>query len=76
MKESETVHELLGARLREIRKGQGLSLPALAKLSGVSKGNLSRIEHGGNVTVATLYRLCWSLGVHPSEALPPDWPNT
>ena len=66
----------LGSRLRETREGQCLTLPTLAKLCGVSKGNLSKIEHGGNVTVATLYRVCWSLGVHPSEVLPADWPNT
>ena len=65
----------LGSRLRETREGLRITLPTLAKLSGVSKGNLSKIEHGGNVTVTTLYRVCWSLGVHPSEMLPPGWPN-
>lgn len=65
----------LGSRLRETREGQRISLPTLAKLCGVSKGNLSKIEHGGNVTVTTLYRVCWALGVHPSEVLPADWPN-
>lgn len=61
----------LGAKLRAIRCETGISLPTLCKLAGVSKGNVSKIENGtGNLTMVTLYRLCWSLGIHPREVLP------
>ncbi len=73
--DEQAVCAALGAHLREAREGQRLTLSTLAKLSGVSKGNLSKIEHGGNVTVLTLYRVCFSLGVHPIELLPPFRPN-
>ena len=60
----------LGANIEAARLKTGISLGTLSKLSGVSKGNLSKIEHGGNVTTLCLYRLCWSLGIHPSAVLP------
>lgn len=61
----------LGANLRSARNKIGITLPTLCKLSGVSKGNVSKIEHGiGNLTAVTLYRLCWSLGIHPRDVLP------
>lgn len=36
----------LGKRIKRLRKQKNLTLDALAKLSGVSKGHLSRIENG------------------------------
>ncbi|MGR3323759.1 MAG: helix-turn-helix domain-containing protein [Pseudooceanicola sp.] len=36
----------LAARLRDLREARGLSLDALARLSGVSRATLSRIETG------------------------------
>ena len=47
----------------------------MAKLSGVSKGNCSKIERGGNVTALGLYKLCWSIGIHPRDVLPEYRPN-
>ena len=61
----------LGANLRAARHKIGITLPTLCKLSGVSKGGISKIENGsGNLTAVTLYRLCWSLGIHPRDVLP------
>jgi len=53
---SEVAH--LGPFLKRTREYRGLTLPELAERSGVSKGNLSRIERGGDVQASTLKKLC------------------
>lgn len=47
----------------------GISMCQLAKKSGVTKGQISKIERGQNVTVKTLILLCDSLSVEPGELL-------
>jgi transcriptional regulator with XRE-family HTH domain len=55
---------LVGERLREARRAQGLSLAALAAAAGVGKGSLSEIENGTrNPTLATLYAVAGALGL-------------
>ena len=66
-----TMLTMLGLNIRTARETAKLSMGTLAKLSGVSKGNLSKIENGANPTMLSFYRICWSLGVHPKELLPP-----
>ncbi len=54
----------LPARLKEARRGQGLSLDAVAKLSGVSRSMVSQIERGtSSPTIATLWNLTRALQV-------------
>ncbi len=54
----------LPARLREARQRQGLSLDAVARLSGVSRSMVSQIERGeSSPTVATLWNLTRALQV-------------
>ena len=54
----------LSARLREARQRQGLSLDAVARLSGVSRSMVSQIERGeSSPTVATLWNLTRALQV-------------
>ena len=55
---------LLPTRLKEARRSQGLSLDAVAKLSGVSRSMVSQIERGeSSPTVATLWNLTKALQV-------------
>ncbi|TMM52555.1 helix-turn-helix domain-containing protein [Sulfitobacter sabulilitoris] len=55
---------MLPARLKEARRGQGLSLDAVAKLSGVSRSMVSQIERGeSSPTIATLWNLTRALQV-------------
>lgn len=65
----------LGANIKAARLKTGISMGTMAKLSGVSKGNCSKIERGGNITALGLYKLCWSIGVHPRDVLPEYRPN-
>lgn len=65
----------LAKNLKDTRIGLGISMGAMAKLSGVNKGHCSRIERGANISVVNLYKLCWSLGVHPRDVLPEYRPN-
>lgn len=65
----------LGANLKATRLKAGISMGTMAKLSGVSKGNCSKIERGGNITTLSLYKLCWSIGIHPRDVLPEYRPN-
>ncbi|MDO6485418.1 XRE family transcriptional regulator [Shimia thalassica] len=55
---------LLPVRLKEARRAQGLSLDAVAKLSGVSRSMVSQIERGeSSPTIATLWNLTRALQV-------------
>lgn len=54
----------LPARLKDTRRQQGLSLDAVAKLSGVSRSMVSQIERGeSSPTIATLWNLTRALQV-------------
>ncbi len=54
----------VGQRLRDLREGTGLSMRALARLSGLSANALSMIERGRtSPSVSTLYKLAAALGV-------------
>lgn len=58
------LHIRLAASLRDARKSQGLSLDAVAKLSGVSRSMVSQIERAeSSPTVATLWNLTKALQV-------------
>ena len=56
----------VGARIRELRQEQGLSLAGLADASALSKGHLSSVEHGlAAITIHTISRLAVGFGVPP-----------
>lgn len=58
------IHARLATSLREARKARGLSLDAVARLSGVSRSMVSQIERGeSSPTVATLWNLTQALQV-------------
>ncbi len=61
---SETlVQQSVGARIRELRRAQGLSGYALARATGISQSQLSKIETGkAALSVGVLTRLCRVLG--------------
>jgi transcriptional regulator with XRE-family HTH domain len=53
----------LASRLKALRQSQGLSLDALAQVSGVSRAMISKIERGeASPTASLLGRLCAGLG--------------
>lgn len=59
-----TILTQLPARLKDARRTQGLSLDAVAKLSGVSRSMVSQIERGeSSPTIATLWNLTRALQV-------------
>ena len=56
--------ELLGRRLRDLRKKKGLTLVRVAEIAAVSKKSLESIEHGnGNPTIGTLEKIARGLSV-------------
>ena len=56
--------QLVGQRIRELRTKRGLSLRALAELSGLSTNAISLIERGDNSpTVSSLHNLASALSV-------------
>lgn len=63
----------IGKNLRQIRKSWGWTLPELMRRSGVSKGNLSKIENDpkANVTIGTLVALANALEVEISDFITP-----
>ena len=62
---TEQARILLGARIAEIRKQNGLSQRRLSALTGVHQVHLHRIEHGQiNVTIETLAKIADALDCH------------
>ena len=58
----------VGARLRMLRAGAGLSIRALAEMSGLNVNTLSLIENGkSSPSVSTLQQLAAALGVPVTE---------
>jgi transcriptional regulator with XRE-family HTH domain len=61
---TDSITNRLAERLRAARKAKGLSLDAVAGISGVSRSMVSQIERGSSSpTVATLWNLTQALGV-------------
>ena len=62
---------MVQTRLREIREAQGLTITALARLSGVSRQSIYTIEagRGCKTTLQTLKRLAVALSVPLSDLL-------
>ena len=58
---------MIGALIKDTRKGMGLSQAQLAKLCGWDKSYQSRIEAGANITLETLNKIskafCKSLSI-------------
>jgi transcriptional regulator with XRE-family HTH domain len=64
--------ELIGARLRELRKVKGLTLQAVASAAGISVGYLSQIERNlSRLPIGVLKRISDVLGVHMNWFFPP-----
>ncbi len=64
MDTADDILTLLPARLKEARRSLGLSLEAVANLSGVSRSMVSQIERGeSSPTIATLWNLTRALQV-------------
>lgn len=64
MSDRPDIHDRLALALRDARRARGLSLDAVAKLSGVSRSMVSQIERGeSSPTVATLWNLTQALQV-------------
>jgi XRE family transcriptional regulator, regulator of sulfur utilization len=64
MNQRPDIHGRLAASLKAARKSKGLSLDAVAKLSGVSRSMVSQIERAeSSPTVATLWNLTQALQV-------------
>src|SRR5215207_7874465 len=58
----------LGGRVRELRRGRGLTLDALAERSGVSRAMISKLERGEkNPTLVVAAKLAEGLGVTLSQ---------
>jgi phage repressor protein C with HTH and peptisase S24 domain/DNA-binding XRE family transcriptional regulator len=58
-------------RIREIRKGQGLSLEQLAKRTDTYHQNIQRLETGKTeLSITWMQRISRALGVTPSDLLP------
>ena len=64
----ERVNQVLGARIRELRKGRSLTLKQLANKTTLSVSLISQIELGKSAaSVSTLRKLATALGVSMSS---------
>jgi XRE family transcriptional regulator, regulator of sulfur utilization len=68
----EHLNEVIGDNLKRFRADRGLSLDAVAKLSGVSKSMLGQIERGEvNPTISLLWRIANGLKVSFTSLVTP-----
>ncbi|MEX2471643.1 MAG: helix-turn-helix transcriptional regulator [Gemmatimonadota bacterium] len=56
------VLEVVGRRLRALRKARGLTLEETARATGLHPTTVSRAEHGDNPTLLTVVRLLRAYG--------------
>jgi transcriptional regulator with XRE-family HTH domain len=62
------VKELIGARIKELRRSKGMSQEALAEKTGISSKYISSIERGKeNPTLDTFIKLADALNIELSE---------
>src|SRR5918992_5565509 len=62
--------ERLGTRVKELRRGRGLTLEDLAERAGVSRAMISKVERGEkNPTLVVAAKVAEGLGVTISELL-------
>lgn len=54
---------MVGQKIKEIREAKRLTQDDLGKLIGVQKAQVSRIENGKNLTVATIIKVFKALNV-------------
>lgn len=54
---------LVGQKIKEIRESKKLTQEDLGKLIGVQKAQVSRIENGKNLTIATIIKVFKALNV-------------
>lgn len=66
---------LLGSRIKRLRKNKGMNQAELAEATGVEINTISRYETGANApSIEQLLNLAEALGVSPMEILPPQDP--
>lgn len=62
------IKELLGKRIKELRKEKGVTQERLAEIIGIDPNNLSRIEKGRNYpTPENLSKIANALNVSPDK---------
>lgn len=67
------IHNLIGRRLRQLRKARGITLDVLAQSTGFTKGYLSKIENAKKVPpIASLARISHALNTDLSFFFGPD----
>jgi HTH-type transcriptional regulator / antitoxin HipB len=54
----------LSIQIAEQREKQGISQTELAKRSGISQQQVSKLEHGLNCNMATFIKVCRALGLN------------
>lgn len=61
--EAELQSYLIGEAIKQARKAKHLTQEQLGALMGVQRAQVSRIEHGHNLTVGTIVRAFKAMGV-------------
>ncbi len=66
----ETINKAIGARLRQLRREQGLTTQQLANRVGVTQSQISQVETGRSAaSVVTLYKIAQAFEMSLSEML-------
>jgi len=67
------INTQVGARIRTLRSGRGLTLQQLAELAGMSEKHLGKVERAkANVSIKCLEEVARALGIPISDILDAD----
>lgn len=61
------IEQIVGARIRALRKRNGLTQEELAERAGMAPQTLSRAERGGVISIANIKRVATALDANPLE---------
>ena len=61
-------NQQIATRLRNIRKKQGMSQQSLSEKSGVSFSSVRRFEQSGDISLISLTKIAFALGVNDQLA--------
>lgn len=62
-----TIEQIVGARIRALRKRNGLTQEELAERAGIAAQTISRAERGRALSIANIKSVAGALGVNPLD---------
>lgn len=60
----------IGANIKRARVNMDVSLTEIARRTGINRGQLWKVEKGRNITIGTLFDVCYAIDQQPCDMIP------